>query len=420
MRLRWLAVVSSFAILGCAQADDDATDVADEIGETASETGSSSETTAVDESASETDDTDETTTDTGAPLEGYDDPELWLCHPDKPALADHCRSDELSFTEVAPDGSLTIVEHAPAEDPGFDCFYVYPTVDLRLTPGQTADFVDVAQELDPLLSQAARFSGQCRMFAPLYHQVTLGTFGSDQAEALLDAAYQDVAAAFESYLANHHDDRPLVILGHSQGTFMTTRLIQEFVEPDPVLRERLIAALLIGGSVSVPEGEVIGGTFGELPLCESAEQIGCVIAYRTYAVELPPGPGDQSADGPGLHVACTDPASLLGGDRLAGATFAISTNQALAFPPVDPGFAITTPFVRYGGLYSSACLTDVDGNSYLGIAVEPEPGDLRENPIDFGQPLLSPSILGLHVLDYQFALAELIELVAVKAAAFGA
>ncbi len=255
------------------------------------------------------------------------------------------------------------------------------------------------------------------MFAPLYHQVTFGTFGSDQAAELLDAAYQDVLAAFESYRAHHLGDRPLVIMGHSQGTYMTTRLLQEVVEPDPELRERLIVALLIGGSVSVPEGEVVGGTFSQLPLCESAEQTGCVIAYRTYAADLPPGPGDQTADGPGLHVACTNPATLLGKGKFSGADLPTFSNQPIAFPPVEVDFPVGTPFVRYGNLYAGECLTDVDGNRYLAISVEPEPSDVRENPVDFGQPLFSPNILGLHVLDYNFPMAELLELVAIKAAA---
>jgi pimeloyl-ACP methyl ester carboxylesterase len=416
MRIRWLGLVSVTFMLGCAGDDGGSTDEAAE----SSETGDSETTTdgdSTDEHATEGE--GETDTDTGEPLEGYDDPALWLCHPDKSEADDQCRGNDLSITNVAPDGSTTIVEHVLAEDPAYDCFYVYPTVDLRLTPGQTENFDDISYELDPLLNQAARFTAQCRMFAPLYHQVTFGTFGSDQAEELLDAAYQDVAAAFESYLAHHHDDRPLVILGHSQGTRMTTRLIQEFFETDPVLRERLIAALLIGGSVSVPEGEVVGGTFSEVPLCETAEQTGCVIAYRTYAEELPPGPGDQTSDGPGLSVACTDPAALLGVPEYSAATFATFSNQAVAFPPVDPGFAVRTPFIGYGDLYAGSCQTDVDGNQYLAITVEPEPGDVRENPIDFAQPLFSPNILGLHVLDYQFPLGELLELVAIKAEAMG-
>ncbi len=78
----------------------------------------------------------------GEPLEGYDDPALWLCHPDKAEADDQCLSHNLDATELLPDGSMALVEHARAEDPAFDCFYVYPTVDLRLSPGQTENFDD--------------------------------------------------------------------------------------------------------------------------------------------------------------------------------------------------------------------------------------------------------------------------------------
>lgn len=354
---------------------------------------------------------------TGDPPLGYDDPALWLCHPDKTADDDQCRNHDLSATELLPDGRTQVVEHTAAEDPAYDCFYVYPTVDIRLEPGQTEDFDDISQELDPLLNQAARFTAQCRVFAPLYHQVTVGTFGSDRAESLLDAAYQDVAAAFDSYREHHLGDRPFVIMAHSQGTFMTTRLLQEVIEPDDDLRSRLVVALMLGGSVSVPEGEDRGGTFSALPLCTSAEQTGCVIAYRSYAAELPPTPGAQASDDPGRPVACTDPAALLGHQGLAGAYLPNFSNQPIVFPPIDFGQAIDTPFVLYRDLYASECLVDTDGHHYLSISVEPGPGDMRGNPVDFEQPLLSPAFLGLHVFDYNFALDELMELVAIKAEA---
>lgn len=421
LRRTSLVVVTALA-LACARepgsGDEAGEQPASESESTTDATTTESESASDAESSGETDTSNEsdTASDTGAPLEGYDDPALWLCHPDKALADDACRSADLRATAIAADGSTSILEHELALDPSFDCFYVYPTVDLRLSPGQTENFDDLAQELDPLLMQAAPFTAQCRMFAPLYHQVTLGTFASAEAETLLDAAYADVEAAFASFLALS-GERPMLILGHSQGTFMTTRLIRDHVESDPVLRERLIAALLIGGSVSVPPGELVGGTFASLPLCESAEQNQCVIAFRTYASELPPGPGDQSSDAPGLRVACTDPSALLGHDKLAASTFARQTAQPAAFVPVDPGIAVDTPFVRYDALFAATCELDVDGNAYLSISFAPEPGDQRDNPIDFGLPVLSPSILGLHVFDYQFPLGELLELVAIKAAA---
>ncbi|MCY0993475.1 DUF3089 domain-containing protein [Nannocystis sp. ILAH1] len=357
---------------------------------------------------------------TGAPLEGYADPALWLCHPDKPTGADACLSADLTATELLPDGGTAIVEHTIAAAPAFDCFYVYPTVDIRLQPGQTESFDDLDQELDPLLNQAARFTSMCRMFAPLYHQVTIGTYGSGDAEALLTAAYQDVLAAFESYLEHHADGRPLLILGHSQGTYMTTRLIQEVVEPDPALRERLLAAFLLGGSFSVPFGEAVGGTLSTLPLCDSAEQLGCVVAYRTYAAALPPEGGSNAPDIPGNDVACANPAAPGGGSaRARGAFFPNFTHQEAVFPKIDFGAAIDTPFVVMRDFYGLSCQTDGDGQHFLAVAPEPDDGDVRTDPVDVTAPLFAPGFLGLHVLDYNYALQDLLDAAAAKAAAAG-
>lgn len=371
-------------------------------------TGSGSETTGNDESS------------TGAPLDGYDDPGLWLCHPDKPADQDECLSADLDMTELLADGTTQLVLHEFAAEPAFDCFYVYPTVDIRLTPGQTEDFEDIDQELDPLLNQAARFTRMCRMFAPLYHQVTIGTFGSDQVADLLDAAYQDVHAAFTSYLEHHAGDRPLVIMGHSQGTFMTTRLIQEVVEPDPALRERLIAALLIGGSVSVPAGELTGGSFVGLPLCQDAAELGCVVAYRTFAADLPPEPGTQTPDIPGNTMACNDPMTLVGpATHARGAVFPTFSHQELVFPSFDFGAGIDTEFVLMRDFFALECQVDSDGLGYLAASAAPADDDMRVNPVDFTNPLFGPGFLGLHVLDYNLAMEDLLALVEAKAAAAG-
>ena len=67
---------------------------------------------------------DDGTPTPGAPLEGYDDPALWLCHPDKPVADDAGLSADLTATELLADGGTAIVEHTSAAAPAFDCFYV--------------------------------------------------------------------------------------------------------------------------------------------------------------------------------------------------------------------------------------------------------------------------------------------------------
>jgi Protein of unknown function (DUF3089) len=347
----------------------------------------------------------------------YGDDARWLCRPGM--AADQCFVNSLDATEVATDGST---QPAPRPgtpvDRGLDCFYVYPTVDLTGPVGNHTDVADFTLALDPLLSQAAPFRTLCRMFAPLYRQISLGTFGAPDADTYLDRAYADVRRAFRRYLDEESGGRPFVVMGHSQGTFMATRLLQELVDPSPELRARLVAAVLIGGSVAVPEGGVVGGTFQNLPLCQTAQQTGCVLAYRTYAEGHAPTAGSNVVDETGLDTACTNPAALGGGEgRLAASWFPATSRQPLFQVTPDPGYG--TPFILYADFYAAECVKDDQGKSYLEIRARPLGGDVRTNPVPFDHPLFDPGFLGTHVLDYNFALGDLLALVEAKAVAAG-
>jgi len=347
----------------------------------------------------------------------YGEDTSWLC---RPGMANNqCFVNSLDATVVHPDLTTTLEPETGSEGHPVDCFYVYPTVDLGPTPGNHTDVTDpmyVALTLDPLLSQAARLNALCRLFAPHYRQVTFGTFTSATAAQYLDLAYRDVLDAWRLYLKNDNGGRKVVIMGHSQGTFMTTRLMQEEVDPSATLRSQLIVALLIGGSVTVPQGEAIGGTFQNIPLCQTTAQTGCVIAYRSYAEGFPPANGSNAMGGPGMDTACTNPAALGGGPAVLSRTyFPTHTNQPLFMIAPNPGF--TTAFVEFPGFYTAGCTKDDTNHSYLQIAVGTSPGDQRTNPIPFTSPVLSPAILGTHILDYNWTMGDLLTLVAAKAAA---
>ena len=170
----------------------------------------------------------------------------WLCRPDM--YSDECRGADLTATELLPDGASRIVKHVVATEPKYDCFYVYPTVALSGPVGTVneATLSNHAPMLDALLSQAARFTGQCRVFAPLYRQVTLPTYNDPSIDAYLEESYVDVAAAFDYFLKTI-GNRPFVVISHSQGSHLIRRLLQRRIDPDPALRARLIVGLLIGG-----------------------------------------------------------------------------------------------------------------------------------------------------------------------------
>ena len=130
----------------------------------------------------------------------------------------------------------------------------------------------------------------------------------------LDGPYADVRDAWRAYLAHDNHGRGVVLIGHSQGSILLTRLIAEEIDGKPA-QTRLVAAYLAGDlGFSVPAGKDVGGTFKSIPLCRSAAQFGCALVWSTYQ------DGDASSPrffgvnpGAGLVAACTNPAALAGG-----------------------------------------------------------------------------------------------------------
>jgi hypothetical protein len=101
------------------------------------------------------------------PQNDYSKPESWLC---RPGRKDACAVD-LTTTVVPADGKLRREGFTPNPQAPIDCFYVYPTVSMDETPN--SDMSAGPEEYNVILQQFARFASQCRVYAPLYRQVTL-------------------------------------------------------------------------------------------------------------------------------------------------------------------------------------------------------------------------------------------------------
>ena len=119
----------------------------------------------------------------------------WLC---RPGLAPNPCLTSPAATVVTSEGK-TRSEHAKRRKrPPIDCFYVYPTTSAQST--LNANLLVDKELTNVALSQASRFSQVCRVFAPVYRQVTLagilGRFpGADREEAQR-IAYAGVASAW--------------------------------------------------------------------------------------------------------------------------------------------------------------------------------------------------------------------------------
>jgi Protein of unknown function (DUF3089) len=349
------------------------------------------------------------TTDT-APAD-YSVGQHWLCLPDR---QDACNSD-LSTTVVANDGSLTLEAWRDNPESDIDCFYVYPTVSKDLS--RVSDFYTGEEERAVIQAQAARFGSKCRVFAPAYRQVTIaGLQAHLLAGTQLDMSlgYRDVLTAWQYYLQHHNRGRGVVLIGHSQGAHILTRLVQEEIEGQAIM-SRLVSALLIGWRIEVPENNNTGVTFKQLQPCETGNQTGCYIAYSAYRNTLPPIKGSLFGFAQqGNESVCVSPSQLLGkGDRLHSYLLnqaVVSDRDGLSW--VKGEEQPQTPFVSVPGLVSAQCVTR-EGATYLEVSIHADAEDLRTDDIA-GDVVIAGKLQrrwGLHLIDMELTMGDLLNLI---------
>jgi hypothetical protein len=363
----------------------------------------------------------------------YADGKSWLC---RPGRTDACHVD-LTTTIVAASGALTRETWIGNPAAPIDCFYVYPTVSTD--PTDNSDMTADAAELNVVRTQFARFGSACRLYAPLYRQVTLAglrkmmapatTASGDRPAAPLTAglAYDDVAAAWKYYLEHDNQGRGVVLIGHSQGSFVLTELIRREIDGKPI-QSRLVSALLLGATIGVPKGKDVGGSFQHVPLCHAASQIGCVITYASFRSTLPPPANTLfgRVSEPGQVAACTNPAALGGGSGSLHAYLSGTGTTVIGGSPVKPWVTpekpIETPWVSVPGLLTAQCRANDNASGYLEIAVHGDPADPRVDDIvgDIGVGAAVLANWGLHLIDVDLAIGNLVDIVNQQARTYSA
>jgi hypothetical protein len=359
----------------------------------------------------------------------YTDLKSWLCRPGR--KGDACDIDETA-TIVGADGTLTRETWSADPNAPIDCFYVYPTISTDTTPN--SDMTADPAELNVIKQQFARFASACKPYAPLYRQITLGGLrrvlaappGTDAGAILANGVqYDDVKDAWNAYLKNDNNGRGVVLVAHSQGSFILNRLIREEIDGKPI-QARLVSAILLGTTLEVPKGKDVGGSFKQIPLCKAASQTGCVITYASFRSTLPPPANTLfgKVPDPNMQAACTNPAALAGGSGNLHAyldrTGKTITSTPQLKPWVTPEQPIDTPWVSVPGLLTAKCATN-DNATYLEVTVNGNPQDPRVDDIvgDIGAGANVAANWGLHLVDVNLAMGNLVDIVKQQTKAYG-
>ncbi len=323
----------------------------------------------------------------------------WLCRGADTSL-NACDVD-MSTTIVAADGTLSGETWAANPSAPIDCFYVYPTVSLD--PTRYSDLVAGPEEFSVVHRQFARFASHCRVFAPMYRQVTLSGLRSglaSQGAVVVDEGVgaDDVLDAWNYYLEHYNEGRGVVFVGHSQGSMVLARMIPEHIEGKPI-QKQIISAMLMGSFIQVPKNKLVGATFKQMPLCTAGDQLGCIITYPSFRSTVPPPEdalfGRNTAE---TQNACTNPAHLAKGNNQAHAYLNASP---VALPWTNKNPEIKTPFVSVPGLLSTQCVAN-DDFSYLEITVHGDPADPRVD--DIGGDIQAS--WGMHLVDMNVGMGD--------------
>jgi hypothetical protein len=354
-----------------------------------------------------------------APVD-HSKPEAWLCRPE---VEDACEQ-VATATAVFADGRLVKDRFVPDPAAPIDCFYVYPTVSRDEAPN--SDIVAGPEEKEVARQQLARFGSVCRLYAPVYRQVTLsalrGMLAGEQPASNREMAYADIKAAWEHYLANDNAGRGVVLIGHSQGAGILSRLIAAEIAGKPA-QDRLVSAILPGTNLEIPELAPVAVAFPSMGLCTRADEIGCAISFVSFRADVPPPPNSLFGT-PNTStevvldtsVACVNPAEL---DGSGGDLKPIFPVGAVLFDELAPpapwttdNQEIETPFVTLPGMLSARCVTR-NGFRYLAVTLAADPLDKRTDTIP-GDMVRDGKIQpewGLHLVDMNLALGNLVDIV---------
>lgn len=168
-----------------------------------------------------------------------------------------------------------------------DLFYLYPTAWQKAAGDSNICNIDNPSMLRlsnlALKRQATAFETIANIYAPFYRQVELSYYNAlsqeDKIKVIGGIPTKDAIAAFDYYIKHYNNGRPFILAGHSQGSNVLINLLSKYMQDNPQVYSRMIAAYVIGYSVT-------NNYFFQNPHLKFAngpDDTGVIISYNTEA-----------------------------------------------------------------------------------------------------------------------------------------
>jgi len=168
----------------------------------------------------------------------------------------------------------------PAVVEKVDIFYLYPTAWTSTDPAKP--HVCAIDEPTMLTGAASAFARQATAFetvgniyAPYYRQDNSSPI--DRLNVIAGIPTLDAIAAFDYYIRHFNNNRPFILVGHSQGGTVLSNLLSKYMKDHPDVLGRMVAAYVIGHPIS----NAYLADNPHLKFAEGPDDTGVIISYNT-------------------------------------------------------------------------------------------------------------------------------------------
>ena len=194
-----------------------------------------------------------------------------------------CGSDSSNSSPIATDYSKAAHWLSlPAVIEKVDIFYLYPTAWTSTDPDNPhVCAIDeptmLTQAPEAFARQATAFETVGNIYAPYYRQDNGSSI--DRLNVIAGIPTLDAVAAFDYYIQHFNNNRPFILVGHSQGATVLSNLLSEYMKDHPDVYSRMIAAYVIGNPIT----DAYLAANPHLKFAEGSNDTGVIISYNTQA-----------------------------------------------------------------------------------------------------------------------------------------